>query len=68
MLARDARLGEQVDTVVNVAEDKDGFVEVKPSDSARFEVDMEYKIPMRDGSCITMVDYASAERHGDVIQ
>ena len=60
VLARDARLGEQVDTVVNVAEDKDGFVEVKPSDSARFEVDMEYKIPMRDGSCITMVDYASA--------
>ncbi len=60
VLARDARLGEQIDTVVDIAEDADGFVKEEISKTASFPVNMEYKIPMKDGSYITVCDYASA--------
>lgn len=60
VLARDARLGEEIDTVVDVVEDENGYVKEEPSNTATFPVNMEYKIPMKDGSHITVVDYASA--------
>lgn len=60
VLARDARLGEKIDIPVDIAEDADGFVEVKPTKTAHFDVNMEYAVPMKDGSFITMIDYASA--------
>lgn len=60
VLARDARLGEEIDTVVDIAEDENGYVELQPSNTANFPVNMEYKVPMKDGSFITVIDYASA--------
>lgn len=60
VLARDARLGEKIDVPVDIAEDVEGYVEVTPSDTARFDVDLEYAVPMKDGSTFTVVDYASA--------
>ena len=60
VLARDARLGEKIDLPVDIAEDAEGYVAVTPSDRARFDVNMEYAVPMKDGSHITVVDYASA--------
>ncbi len=60
VLARDARLGEKIDIPVDIAEDAEGFVEVKPTKTAHFDVNMEYAVPMKDGSSITMIDYASA--------
>ena len=60
VLARDARLGEKIDEVVQIAEDKDGFVDVKPSFTAKFETNLEYKVPLANGSYFTVIDYASA--------
>lgn len=60
VLARDARLGEQIDKPVDIAEDADGYVDALPSDTAHFDANLEYAIPMKDGSHITVVDYASA--------
>ncbi len=60
VLARDARLGEKIDLPVDIAEDADGYVELVPTQKARFDVDIEYAVPMKDGSYITMIDYASA--------
>lgn len=59
VLARDARLGEQIDIPVDIAEDADGFVEVTEAD-ADFPHEMAYKVPNKDGSVFTVVDYASA--------
>lgn len=60
VLARDARLGEKIDTIVDILENKDGCVDVLPSKTAGFYTNMEYKVPLKDGSYITMIDYASA--------
>lgn len=60
VLARDARLGEKIDLPVDIVEDAEGYVDVKPLTTARFDVNMEYAVPMKDGSYITMIDYASA--------
>lgn len=60
VLARDARLGETIDEVVDILEDENGFVDAVESHTATFPVNMEYKIPMKDGSYITVIDYASA--------
>ena len=65
VLARDARLGEKIDTVVDIKEDENGFVDALESDSADFPTNLEYKIPMKDGNFITMIDYASAGKTWD---
>ena len=60
LLARDARVGGDIDTVVDIIEDKDGTVNAIPSSDAAFDVNLEYKLPQRDGTFITVIDYASA--------
>jgi len=60
VLARDARLGEQIDAPVDIAEDENGFVAAEISNTADFPTNIELKIPMKDGSYITAIDYASA--------
>lgn len=60
VLARDARLGEPIDSVVDVIEDEKGFVVYESVAHAEFPVNMEYRIPNRDGSYFTVIDYASA--------
>jgi hypothetical protein len=60
LLARDARVGGDIDTVVDIIEDENGTVNAIPSNDADFNVNMEYKLPQRDGSFVTVIDYASA--------
>ncbi|MBR5527456.1 MAG: glycoside hydrolase family 127 protein [Clostridia bacterium] len=60
VLARDARLGEEIDSVVDFATDKNGFAVVKPTETAKFFRHLEYAVKQNDGSYIHMVDYASA--------
>jgi DUF1680 family protein len=60
VLARDARLGEEIDSVVDLAKDRCGFAIVKESDKANFAKHLEYSVKNKDGSYITVVDYASA--------
>ena len=60
ILARDARLGEDVDAPVDIKYDRDGYVDVKESNTAKFDTVVEYKIPQVNGSEFTVVDYSSA--------
>lgn len=57
MLARDARLGEDVTSEVRLAE-TEGSVAAEPSDTADFERKVEYRVKTKDGF-ITVIDYAS---------
>jgi hypothetical protein len=63
--ARDLRLGQAVDGIVDIVCDKDGYVDAVPSSTADFETMQEYKIPMKDGSFITVIDYQSAGKTWD---
>ena len=60
VLARDARLGENVDDPVDIKFDRDGYVDVQPSKTAAFDTIVEYKIPQVHGGEFTVIDYASA--------
>ncbi len=60
VFARDARLGEKIDTVVDILCDENGYVPAIKSYDASFPVEQEYKVPMTDGSFITVIDYQSA--------
>lgn len=60
VLARDARLGEEIDGIVDFATDKNGFAVVKASETANFFCNMEFAVKQNDGSVIHVVDYASA--------
>ena len=60
VLARDARLGENVDEPVDIKFDRDGYVDVQPSKTAAFDTIVEYKIPQVHGGEFTVIDYASA--------
>lgn len=60
VLARDARLGEEIDSVIDLAVDKNGFAIVKESDTAKFVKHLEFAVKQNDGSYIHVVDYASA--------
>ncbi len=60
VFARDARLGEKIDTIVDIACDENGIVTPVKSNTANFPVEQEYKVPMTDGSYITIIDYQSA--------
>ena len=60
VLARDARLGEEIDSIVDFAADKNGYAVVKESNTAKFFRHLEYAVKQNDGSYIHVVDYASA--------
>ncbi len=60
VLARDARLGQEIDSLVDFATDKCGFAVVKETNNAKFARHLEYAVKQKDGSFITVVDYASA--------
>ncbi len=60
VLARDARLGENVDEETDILYDKNGYVNVTCSDKAKFEKVIELQIPQKNGKTFTVVDYGSA--------
>lgn len=65
VLARDARLGEDVDKAVDIKYDIDGVVEVEPTENTGFECMMAYKVPEVHGGYFTVVDYSSAGKTWD---
>lgn len=65
VLARDERLGENVDEPVNIKYDADGVVDVKVSKTADFDTIVEYKVPQVNGSEFTVIDYSSAGKLWD---
>ena len=65
VLARDERMGDAVDTPVDIDFDSDGIVDLIPSDTADFEKIAEFKVPTRDGKSFTVVDYGSAGKLWD---
>ncbi len=60
VLARDARLGEAIDTVVSVAADENGYAIVRESNDANFPCHLNFAVKQKDGSEFHVVDYASA--------
>ena len=60
ILARDARLGEDVDAPVDVLTDADGFVDVAACAAPAFDHEVAFAVPTADGGHFTVVDYASA--------
>lgn len=60
VLARDARLGENIFQTVNIALDEDGYVKMKKVDNVSFDTIAEVEVELQDGSTIKMVDYASS--------
>lgn len=64
VLARDARLGEKIDSVVDFAT-KGEYAVVKPSDTAEFPCNMEFAVKQKNGSYIHVVDYMSAGKTWD---
>lgn len=64
VLARDARLGEDVDGVVDFAT-KSGYAVVKESNTAKFFCNMEFAVKQKNGSYIHVVDYMSAGKTWD---
>ena len=60
VLARDARLGENVDTPVDILFDSEGTAELIPANSADFDTVEEYRVKQKDGSTFSVIDYSSA--------
>lgn len=60
VFARDARLGEKIDSEADFDYNDDFEVEAIESHGASFKADMEYKVKLKDGSYITVVDFKSA--------
>lgn len=67
ILARDARLGENIDEVVEIAYDADSFVAVTESSRANFENMVEFSIPCTNGKQFTVIDYGSAGKTMDEV-
>ncbi len=65
VLARDARLGEDVGIPVDIKLDDKGRAELANSDKAGFETQIEYKVFQNSGSPFTVIDYASAGKTHD---
>ncbi len=61
VLAQDNRLGYSVDDAVSI-DTKDGFVVVEIAEEkvAAFDTILEVKVPLTDGTKMTLVDYSSA--------
>ena len=64
-LARDARLDGTVDEAVDIAYDVDGVVALEPSAQPGFDTQVTYRVPQRNGSSFTVIDYASAGKTWD---
>ena len=60
VFARDARLGEDIDSIVDFDYNENLEVEILESHSASFPTEQEYKVKMKDGSYITVIDFQSA--------
>jgi len=60
MLARDRRMTAEVGTPVELAEGADGAICLEPAPLPPFPAMCAFRVPCRDGSFITMVDYQSA--------
>jgi len=65
VLARDARLGGDVCSAVDIDYDEDGYIELIPSDSADFDRMIEFAVPTKDGGSFKVIDYASAGKTWD---
>ncbi len=65
IFARDARFGEKIDDIVDFVYNDKLEVEAVESHSAAFPAEQEYKIKMKDGSYITVVDFQSAGKTWD---
>ena len=60
VLARDARLGENVDEKADILHDENDIVSLEESFSAKFDRIVEFKAETDDGKKITLVDFSSA--------
>lgn len=60
VLARDARLGEPIDGLVDFAADENGYALVRECVPAPFPCHLSLAVRQKDGSEIHVVDYASA--------
>ncbi len=60
ILARDARLGGMVDEAVDIKYDKDGYVELKPTNNFAVPSIVEFSVPTNNGKDFTVIDYSSA--------
>lgn len=60
VLARDARLGENVDEPVDILFDEDGYVALSPCKSAGFDTIEEFTVPEKGGKSFKVIDYSSA--------
>ncbi len=65
VFARDRRLGEEIDSLIDVNVYDDGYIDAIPSSKADFDTEQEYTIPMKDGSSITVIDFQSAGKTWD---
>lgn len=65
VLARDARLGEDIYQTVHIKTDESGRVVLTPSMTADFDTIAEFAVELTDGSLIHMVDYGSAGKTYD---
>jgi len=66
ILARDARLGEDIREAVEIETDTEGHVITIPSKDASFETMMEFLVPVKSGKQIHVIDYASAGKTWDI--
>ena len=65
VLARDARLGGDVDAPICPVVAADGFVETKPAVETRLENQVACDLPTEDGGFVRLIDYASAGKSWD---
>jgi len=59
VLARDARLGQDIDTYLQPVLDEDGCAEEIPT-QAEFDHQLALELKQKDGSAVRVIDYASA--------
>ncbi|MCI8497296.1 MAG: hypothetical protein HFE85_03460 [Clostridiales bacterium] len=61
VLARDARLNDgDLAAGVRIAADMDGYIDLKPSNTANFNRHFEYEVPVTRGEPFHVIDYSSA--------
>lgn len=64
VLARDVRLGEDIEKPVDILYGKDGYVDLKPTHTATFDTLLEFSVPSSTGD-FTVIDFASAGKTWD---
>ena len=60
MLAQDSRLGYSTDDAIDVKVNADGYVDVTDAENIPYENIVSAKVPLTDGSFMTVTDYSSA--------